>query len=202
MEEYESNSYKSKEEKKNNLTEKRIEKVINGSAKHKKKGKIQKFSDAFISEDISNLKSYILLDVLVPTIKKAISDIVTNGIDMVLYGETGNTRKRPASKISYGKFYDRETERRKEYHTSSRCNYDYDDIIFETRGDAESVLDAMYDIISEYHFVSIGDLYDLAAISTNNYNLDKYGWTDISGCKAVKVRDGYILKLPKAMPID
>ncbi|WP_301034863.1 hypothetical protein [Parabacteroides goldsteinii] len=164
---------------------------------------MQKFADVFISEDVGNVKSYILMDVLVPAIKKAISDIVTNGIDMILYGETGRTRKASSgTKVSYGKFYDREPDRRRERLASSRGGYDYDDIVFETRGDAESVLDAMNDIISQYGVVSVGDLYDLADVSTDNYAVNKYGWTDISGCKPVRVRDGYILKLPKALPIN
>lgn len=204
MEEYGPNSHKSKEEQKATAPpEKKVGKVIAGSAKSKKKGEMQKFADVFISEDVNNVKSYILMDVLVPAIKKAISDIVTNGIDMILYGETGRTRKgSSATKVSYGKFYDRESDRRNDYRSSSRNGYAYDDIVFETRGDAESVLDAMNDIISQYGVVSIGDLYDLADVSTNNYNVNKYGWTDISGCRAVRVREGYILKLPKALPVN
>ncbi len=205
MEEYRPNSHKSKETQKEGTAppDKKVEKVISRSAKPKKKGEMQKFADIFISEDVGNVKSYVLMDVLVPAIKKAISDIITNGIDMILYGETGRTRKASSgTKVSYGKFYDREPDRRRERLASSRGGYDYDDIVFETRGDAESVLDAMNEIISQYEVVSVGDLYDLAGVSTDNYAVNKYGWTDISGCKPVRVRDGYILKLPKALPIN
>ena len=95
MEEYGPNSYKSKEEKKEaaNVPEKKVGKVIAGSAKSKKKGEMQKFADVFISEDVGNVKSYIFMEVIVPAIKKAISDVVTNGIDMILYGESGRSRK-------------------------------------------------------------------------------------------------------------
>lgn len=205
MEEYRHNSHKSKETQKEGAAppDKKVEKVISGSAKPKKKGEMQKFADVFISEDVGNVKSYILMDVLVPAIKKAISDIVTNGIDMILYGETGRTRKGSSgTKVSYGKYYDREPDRRRERSVPSRSGYDYDDIIFETRGDAEKVLDSMNDIISQYGVVSVLDLYDLADVSTDNYAANKYGWTDISGCKAIRVRDGYILKLPRALPLN
>lgn len=60
----------------------------------------------------------------------------------------------------------------------------------------------MNDIISQYGVVSVLDLYDLADVSTDNYAANKYGWTDISGCKAIRVRDGYILKLPRALPLN
>ncbi len=205
MEQYGPNSHKSKEAQKEGAasSDKKVEKVISGSAKPKKKGEMQKFADVFISEDVGNVKSYILMDVLVPAIKKAISDIVTNGIDMILYGETGRTRKASSgTKVSYGKYYDREPDRRRDRSISSRGGYDYDDIVFETRGDAEKVLDSMNDIISQYGVVSVLDLYDLADVSTDNYAANKYGWTDISGCKAIRVRDGYILKLPRALPLN
>ena len=202
MDVYKPNSHKSKEER---IPERKVGKVVSGIVKPKKKGNIQKFADIFISEDVSSVKSYILLEVLVPAIKKAISDIVTNGIDMILYGETGRTRNKSstASKVSYQRYYDRTDEQRRDYSISSvRNGFDYDELIFPTRGDAEAVLDAMNEIISQYGVVSIMDLYDLADISTDNYQLNRYGWTDISGCKPIRVRDGYILKLPRPLPIN
>ena len=200
MVEYKPNSYKSKEER---IPERKVGKVVSGTVKPKKKSNIQKFADIFISEDISNVKSYILLEVLVPAIKKAISDIITNGIDMILYGGTRN--KSSASKVSYQRYYDRTYEQRRDYSTSSvRNGFDYDELIFPTRGDAEAVLDAMNEIISQYGVVSIMDLYDLANVSMDNYAANKYGWTNISGisgCKVIRVRDGYVLNLPRALPL-
>lgn len=93
MEEYKPNSHRSKEERKESIPEKHVEKVISGTVKPKKKSEMQKFADVFISEDVNNVKSYIVMDVLVPAIKKAISDIVTNGIDMILYGEAGKSKR-------------------------------------------------------------------------------------------------------------
>lgn len=201
MEEYKPNSRKSKEE---SASEKKIERVISGSAKPKKKNDIQKLADVFISEDVGNVKSYIIMDVLIPAIKKAVSDIVTNGIDMILYGESGRTKSgSTASKVSYRNYYEKPNERRSTYNSSaSRGGFDYEDIIFNTRGDAETVLDAMNEVISRYGVISVADLYDLSDVSMDNYTANKYGWTDISGCKTVRVRDGYILKLPRALPLN
>lgn len=204
MEDYKSNSHKSKEEQReSDLPEKKVEKVINGSAKSKKKGEIQKFADVFISEDVSNVKSYILDEVLIPAVKKAISDVVTNGIDMILYGEAGRSKKssNSSSKVSYRSYYDRENDRRRDY-TPTPKDFDYDNLLFETRGDAETVLDAMNDIISQYGVVSVADLYDLANVNNDNYIANKYGWANIQGCKVIRVHDGYVLKLPRAIPFN
>ena len=162
----------------------------------------KKFADVFIQEDVSNVKSYILMDVLVPAVKKALSDIVKDGVDMILYGETNRNRKNGnTSRVNYRGYYDRE-ERRDRPSSRGRDYLDYDEIIFDARGDAEAVLDAMNDIIDQYGIVSVADLYDLANLDHPPYTMNKYGWTNIAGAKAMRVRDGYALKLPRAVPIN
>lgn len=207
MEECPSYSHKSRE--KQQTADKQPDKkvtapIVTGAAKPKKKGEIQKITDVFISEDAANVKSYILMDVLVPAIKKAISDIVTNGIDMVLYGETGRSRKSSTgSKISYRNYYERERDRDRGSRTAgSRSGFDYDNIIFDNRGDADAVLTEMDNILDEYKFVSVGDLYDLADVQTTNYRVHSYGWISLASAKVVRVADGYMLKLPRAVPRD
>ncbi len=201
MENYKSNSDKVRKEQQ---SEKKVEAVITGSAKTRKKGEIKRFADAFISEDAGNVKTYILMEVIIPNIKKAVSDIVTTGIDMILYGDSGRRRKNdPASKISYRNYYERDTDRFRAGSVSNRQSVpDYDDILFGTRGDAEAVLDAMNDIISQYGTVSVSDLYDLARVPNDNFTMNRYGWSNIGGATATRVRDGYILKLPRAIPLN
>lgn len=195
MENYPSNSHKTREE----VAEKKVEKVVSGKTSTKKKSGIRKLSDTFLSEDVSNVKSYIFSEVLLPAAKKLVSDIVTNGTNMLLYGEIKN-KKGNSSKVSYSRYYD---DRSRDYRSPVvRNNFDYDEIIFETRGDAEAVLDAMYDILNQYKVVSVAELYDLASITTHNYTCNNYGWLDLRGSSVARVRDGYILKLPRALPID
>ena len=195
MENYPSNSHKAREE----VAEKKVEKVVSGKTSTKKKSGIRKLSDKFLSEDVSNVKSYIFSEVLLPAAKKLVSDIVTNGTNMLLYGEIKN-KKGNSSKVSYSRYYD---DRSRDYRSPVvRNNFEYDEIIFETRGDAEAVLDAMYDILNQYKVVSVAELYDLASITTHNYTCNNYGWIDLRGSSVVRVRDGYILKLPRALAID
>ena len=126
MEDYKSNSDKARQEQ----SEKKVEAVITGAAKTRKKGEMQKFADVFIAEDANNVKSYILMEVIVPAVKKAISDIVTTGIDMILYGEAGRSKKNgTASKVSYRNYYDQGTDRVHAGSVGNRRNTpDYDDM--------------------------------------------------------------------------
>lgn len=199
MEEYRSNSHRSKELPATDSNEKRVQKVVTGKAKTKK-NEARKFVDTFISEDAKNVKNYIFLDVLVPAIKKAVSDIVTDGISMILYGDTGSHKSKSSNKVSYRSYYDdKRDSRRDNYRSSSR--FDYDDIVFESRGEAELVREQMVELIDRYGFVTVADMYDMADL-TSPYTANKYGWTNIRNAEVVRTRDGYILKLPKAMPID
>lgn len=191
--EYKSNSHVSKE-----LTKDKKEIKPVARAKTKKKNTLV---DTFISEDAQNIKSYILMDVLVPAIKKAVSDIVTDGISMLLYGDTSHENRRSsgsASYVSYNRYSDRD---RRDDRNTNRSRYSYDDVILNNRGEAEEVLMRMDEILDTYGVVSVADLYDLVGISGSHTD-NKYGWTNLRNAEAVRVRDGYLLKLPRPYPID
>lgn len=201
---YPDNSYTKKiSDEKKTSSEKKLKSVVQGSTKLKKRGEMRKVADVLVSEDITNVKTYILMDVLVPAVKKAISDIVTNGIDMILYGEAGRNRRREnGTRVSYRSYYDDANRGGgRSYASVSRNVVDYDDVLFDSRPDADAVLDQMVEIIQNFGKVSIGDLYDLAHIPTTNYTLNNYGWRELTGCRSVRVQDGYILKLPRPVSL-
>lgn len=191
------NSHRYKEEQKNASSERKIEKVVSGNVKTKKKSETSKLRDVFIAEDVSNVKSYIFMDVLVPAIKNAIVDIVTDGVNMI-FGTKGKTKAYSSNYVSY-RDYSRRDDRVRNVRPSNRFNYD--DLIFESRGEAEAVRDQMDAMIERYGFVTIADMYDMADLSAP-YTSNKYGWTNLRNADVVRVREGYIIKLPRALPID
>lgn len=205
MENYKPNSRKFKEEAKEAAAERQqLEKVITGTAKVREKSKVRKFADVFISEDASNVKDYVFKDVFVPALKKLVSDIVKDGVEMILYGGVRRGGKNSvggykADYVSYNRYSDRRDDRYQE--PSRRTAYDYNDIVLESRGEAEAVLTRMDELLDMYGVVSIADLYDLVD-KPHNYTDCKYGWMNLRTAEAVRVRDGYLLKLPRALPID
>ena len=121
---------------------------------------------------------------------------------MLLRGDAGGRNRRStADRVSYVKYYDRKDDSRRADTSRTRTGYNYDDIILQTRGEAEEVLSRMDEIIDTYGVVSVSDLYDLVGI-TGNYTDNKYGWTNIRNAKPIRVRDGYMLDLPKVLPIN
>lgn len=193
---YKPNSHKSREEKK------QIEKVVKGTVKTKKKSKLSGFTDMIISEDANSVGSYILLDVLVPSIKKAVCDIVTDGINIVLFGGTGSRKSSStrAGYVSYDKYSDKDRFSSSRDRSSTQRRYSYDSIILESRGEAEEVLTRMEEIIEQYGAVSVADLFDLVG-KTCNYTDNDYGWTNLRAADVIRTRDGYVLKLPRVSSI-
>ena len=188
---YQSNSHKSK---RNSVEEKKkVDKIVKGKVKTKKKNGIL---SSFINDDLQEIKKYIVEDVLIPTIKKTITDVVKNSIDMFFYGEVSRPNRTNSSRISYSSYYDRDREPRRR-----RNDLLIDDIVLESRAEAEEVLDRLDEMIEEFGMASVLNLYDLIGV-TAPFTADKYGWTDIRNATAVRVRDGYLLKLPRVMPLD
>ena len=189
-----------------NLGKKKVDKVVSGSVKTKKKSSLSKFADTFIEEDKDTVVGYLLSEVLIPSFKKMVSDTIKTGIDKMLYGDAEVSRSNsPASKISYSKYYNDKSSYSRSSSTapvaSRRDTYEYNNIVLETRGDAEAVLMGMDDIIAKYEIVSVADLYDLVGIA-GSYTDYKYGWTDIRSARIERVRDGYVIRMPKALPLD
>lgn len=196
METYRGNSYRERSNQ-TSKEDKKIEKVTTGKVRTKKKSEMSKLKDVFIAEDVRNVKSYVVLDVLVPAIKKAIYDIVVDGVGMIL-GESVAKKRSGSNYVSYrdcSSSTRRDSERR-------RRGYEIDDVILDSRGEAEDVLDRMDDVLDEYKVVTVSDFYDLVGISDEPID-HKYGWRNIASAEVVRSRDGgYMIRLPRPMPID
>lgn len=203
MTEYKSNSHKSKQEEREKL-----QPIAKGKKVEKKP---ESFKDMFKANS-SSIKEYIIMDILIPTAKRTISeivgsssDILVDTIDTILFGEkrSRGRRRSGSGRTSYYKYYDDRDRGRDRDRPARVRGYEFDDIILETRREAEEVLDRMEDLIDTYKIVSVADLYDLVGIS-GNYTDNKYGWSNLRSARVESLRygDGYILKLPKALPLD
>lgn len=151
-----------------------------------------------------NAMTYIINDVLIPAAKKTISEMVTSGIEMLLFGETGKLdrgREREGkSYVSYNKRYrGREEER---VRPSYRDKFDLDEIFFRNGGDAADVLSELGDIIQEYGQVSVAEFFKLANIESSSWTHTKWGWDDLSDARCTHTRNGYLIQFPKPIELE
>lgn len=200
MAEYTNNSFKAKEEKKER-TEKQA--VVSKTPKTRKKSEIQKAAGLFISEDASTVKEHLIQDVVIPTAKDLIVNVITDAVNIIFWGST-RRKSGSGSRIGYASRFDevRDPRDRDRDRRRDRTAIEYDDIIFDNRGDAEAVLANMDACLEQYGTVTVLDLFDFAGVTTHNYMADRYGWKNLSTAEVRRIRDGFIIDLPRAFPID
>ena len=81
MPEYPDNSHSAREN--TSPPSKRVEKVVNGTAKTRKQSEVKKFAGIFMPDEVGDVKTFIITDVVIPGLKNAIADVVS----IVLFGE-------------------------------------------------------------------------------------------------------------------
>lgn len=193
---------------------KKVEKVIQGDAVRRKKPLHKKFTDVFINEDAQSVGDYILKDVILPATQNVILDAVTQGLERMLFGDSrgriGASRSR-STYTSYNRYSapqrsvmkPREDIYRdpRELSPRARANHDFDEIILETKAEAEEVLDGLYSLLSEYNLATVADLYELVGQHSDPVDRN-WGWVDLRGSYISRVRGGYLLDLPRPRPVD
>lgn len=204
MENYQGNSFKSKQQAAANPENKNVQAVINGTATVKKKSEINKFMSNFISEDATKVGSYLFTDVIVPGIVKIITDSFKDGVDIIFKGASSRNSRNsggyPGNYVSYNSYsngnnnYRRPEPAKQQVHSPS-------DITLSSRRDAEAVLNQLRDILQTYGAVTVADLYDSVNIS-HSFTDVKYGWTDLRNADVARDSDGWYVKLPNAYPLD
>ena len=159
--------------------------------------RIKKERNAFW-ENVKSVTSYIFLDVLVPAAKSTISDMMSNGVDMLLYGEPRAKRRddrdRGRTVVSYDRYSDRDRDRPRERTRRSRFNLD--EIVIPSRQDADEVLQSMFELLDEYNAVTVSEFMELVGLP-DEYTDQNYGWINLRDAEVHRVRDGYILDLPE-----
>ena len=199
---YQSNSFKSAEE----TSDEEVKKVkpVEGKVIVRKKGVFKKFFETIFSDDPDSVKTYVVQEVLVPALKKSISDVVSNGTDILLYGESRRPKQQNSSggsRISYSSYSGYYSQPNRNEPSKRESNAFDQDVILETRGQAESVLIQLEEAISKYKMVSVADLNDILGV-TGSYTDNKYGWYDLSSAQITRDKSGYALKLPRVRPLS
>lgn len=191
--------------------------VVSGGVSKQKRSK-----SSFLADDFKDVKDYVVSDVIVPAAKSTIVDIVSKGINMLIYGEDRGPSSRhtgSGARLNYSDVSRRSSrDDRDDYYRRPRrvSTRDWDNLTFRDdpqgkedwksgRVKAELVLSTMCDMLDDdpRRGVTIGDLYDLAEQQTLSTDFN-WGWYDLRG---VEVRydgrvNGYYLTLPNPVQMD
>lgn len=186
------------------------QKVIEGSATRRKKPLSQRITEFFVGDAAKDAVKWTLLEVLLPAAKDMIADAGTSMLERRIYGEAGvrprGSRNRGGSNFTdYGKFSVSGNSRKdddRRMSRSARVQHNFDEIVLDSRGEAEDVLEGLGALIERYETASVADLYELTGITPNHMD-EKWGWTDTRGFGAQRVRNGgFLLNLPRPVELD
>jgi hypothetical protein len=151
-----------------------------------------------------------MLDVLLPAAKDMVVEAVSSGFEKLIYGEsrryrgTTHPQSGPAGYVDYSRYKMAQQSRlsspQRVISRQGRARHDFDELILESRTEAEQVIDRLFEVISRYEVATVADLYELVGLASNHTD-HKWGWTDIRGAGVSRGRDGYVLDLPDPVPL-
>jgi hypothetical protein len=187
-----------------------VEKVVEGKVVQRKTPLSRRFVQAFFNTEEKNIREYILIDLLVPYTQDICRDITNGVLDRVFPGSRRSTNARPNRYVQPGGYghisYNQVSRQAQQSPTNpgisrqARAQHDFSELLFEHRYEADTVLERLYDMLSNYEVVSVKDLYDLVGLDSEHTDYN-WGWTALAGSRIVNSRGQYWLDLPRPEPI-
>lgn len=183
----------------------KLEKVIVGDVITRKKRLGTRIKEAFTGDDSRSVGHFILFDVVLPATKQLISDVASQGVERLLFGDNARSTVRRQGYSSYNRVSTNNARREEPRSISrqARATHDFGEIVLADRPEAQKVLDDLTASVQQYDTATVSDLYDLVGI-TGSFQDDKWGWyeADLRSARIVRVREGYLLDLPKPQPMN
>jgi hypothetical protein len=187
---------------------KRVERVTSGTAVRKKQSLSSRFTHTFIGGDANTAWSYVVSNVIIPEARDMLVNVGHTIIEQIVYGKSRPRRGMappatgPLGAIAYNRMHPGANQSPASAPSQSlsreaKARHRFDQIVIESRADAEEVLTRMYDLMSQYSEATIADLYELVGIQSSHVD-HTWGWTQLRGAKVERMRGGgYILALPE-----
>lgn len=200
---YPSNSNKSKEQ--ISTTQKLINGKVSGEIQ-KKQSNRDKFLEAMFAKDISGALKALFWTKLMPRAKGAFLSSLHDAVNSVFNwgGGNGNGQTNynnmynngyPGQTVIYnGSNYQQITGTANGYPKAS-------DLVFDDPSDAQNVLNHLKSAIEDCGYVTVNMMYGWLGRGID-YTWNNYGWTNVDNAKILQQGEKYVLKLPKASPID
>jgi len=186
---------------------KNIERVTSAEAVRRKRGLGRQFKETFIGGDMKTAMHYMMLEVVIPAIQDTLIDAFQGGVERLIRGENARPRRGVSSNygnighVAYNRMNSSPSPARQPpqriLSRRSRAQQNFDELVIPSRQEAEEVIDRMFDILSRYGSVSVANLYELTGVQGAHTD-HKWGWTELRGAKAVRLRQGgFLLDLPE-----
>ena len=196
----EGNSYKSRK----SISDFKMDKVTTGTVKQETLG--EKIFHTFIVSEPKDVAKFLVKKKLVPKIKSMIVEMVSSGIDMLFTGNQSSSTEKGYFANSNVPYYSYSVSSSTKTTASTIVQQkttpnDYQKIIFQTMEKAKDVKNALQQVIDVYQCVRVADYYNAVGHPTTSTD-NNYGWRTLEGVTIDAVDGGFMLNMPKAIPLD
>lgn len=155
----------------------------------------KKFFSGFLQGDFKTVGSYLLHDLLLPTIKDTFVDALHSSVDILFSGDTRYSRRGLSSqRVNYSSISSNRNAtvvRSEDLRTSVIKT-----VVFSDPQDAENVLDTLCAKIDAEGCCSVADYYEVCN-QKSDFTDHKWGWDTLASAKPRRVNGGYIINLPR-----
>lgn len=186
--------------------EKKVEKIVRGEVTERKKSLADRFRSAFAGDDARTVGSYIFSDVVIPAFQDMLQEAIEQGSRGIIYGLTSGRKTGGGNKpgyTAYNRVYTHTSRPKPAPENPNRARHVHSlpEYIFDSRGDAEGVLDDLTMYLDEYGTVSVSDYKGLMG-KTGEFTDDNWGWTNLSNAQVARTRGGWIIDMPRPKPLS
>ena len=185
-EEYKNNSETAKE---NQQTLPATKPKLSGEVQTVKKSGGRKFIELFVKADPRDVAKMCFHDIFIPKLIDIGYDALSKGYYMMFKGSAA-PKSSSQDQPSYTKYYgDRSAKSVIPASLREEPKYKIREYDFETRGDAEVIMDILCDILQQNDRVTIAHYYDQIGkpVEDTDWN---YGWYSLKGIRAERTWDG------------
>lgn len=219
------NTAAEKEANDKDIQEKHVERAATGKTHTRRESFGRKFMKTFFEGNFQDTKKYLVEDVVKPAIKENLADAINAAVGMMLFNEVrrgaGSRRgsNSNGSRVSYGGYFNGGSgcngrrEKMPSYQNSSDSPSRVAELMKETRGEAEDVLDILQEVLENYDQVTVADYYDAFGYTSDDFQDNKFGWKNLDGVMVKRVRggiyddesrrwvDGFMLTMPREIAL-
>lgn len=191
--------------------DKHLTRITSSDPTRKRRSLGKQFKEVFIVGSIGAASRFVVMDVVLPMARDLVYEAISEGFQKLIFGESrryrGTTRPQAGDYgyVAYNRYSptsppSRLSSPQRAISRQARAMHDFDEIVLDSRVEAEQVLEELYEVVSRYESASVADLYQLVGLASTHTD-NKWGWTDLHGAGVSRVRGGYLLDLPDPEPL-
>lgn len=207
MEQYPSNTLKERNKQAQKKEKPDLKCVVSGKTKSVPQSFWSKVFVGIKPASGQTMKGFIFDEIVTPLIQRAVVEGVTGAINYLVKGDAYADRKNNnsfgKSYINYNGISSGKLNGSQYVYSGKNSGMEIENVWFESRVDAQRVLDEMQSVIAGYDILTVNGFYDIIGrtniIDPSN---EKFGWSDLRNAYITASRGGWVIHLPHPMPID